>query len=118
MLHTINRSDASAFYSMLLPYKKDLCRREGKGRPCFSYLIKFFAVLAILYQNDLKKGIHSFCSSYRPGAINPFLQIILVAYSAKYSLFYANYKKCVFKIHFETLQLIVERHGSEYKKIK
>ena len=23
-----------------------------------------------------------------------------------------------FKIHFETLQLIVERHGSEYKKIK
>ena len=41
-------------------------------------LIQFLAPLAILHQDDLKKGMNSSYSSYRPGAIHPILQIILI----------------------------------------
>ena len=41
-------------------------------------LIHFFAMLAILHKDDLKKGMNTFYISYRPGAIHPILQIILV----------------------------------------
>ena len=41
-------------------------------------LIQFFAVLAILHQDDLKKGMNTSYSSYRPVAIHRILQIILV----------------------------------------
>ena len=49
-------------------------------------LIKFIVALAILYQDDLKKGMNSFYSSvqiilfssYCPCAIHPILQIVLV----------------------------------------
>ena len=41
-------------------------------------LIQLLAAQAILYQDDLKTGINSSYSSYRPGAIHPILQIVLV----------------------------------------
>ena len=41
-------------------------------------LIKFLAVLTILHQDDLKKGINSSYSSYRPAAIHPIYKIFLV----------------------------------------
>ena len=45
-------------------------------------LIRFLAMLAILHQDDLKKGMNSSYSSCRPGAIHPtihpILQIVLV----------------------------------------
>ena len=40
--------------------------------------IQFIATLAVLHQDDLKKGMNSSYSSYRPGAIHPILQIVLV----------------------------------------
>ena len=41
-------------------------------------LIQFIAALAILHQDDLKKGINSAFSSYRPGAIYAILHIVLL----------------------------------------
>ena len=51
-------------------------------------LIQFLAAIAFLYQDDLKNEMNSSFSSYRPvcnlscsycpGAIHPFLQIVLV----------------------------------------
>ena len=41
-------------------------------------LIQFIAALAILHQDDLKKGINSSFSSYRPGAIYAILHIVLL----------------------------------------
>ena len=38
---------------------------------------QFLAALAILHQDDLKKGMNSSYSPYRPGAIYPFLHIVL-----------------------------------------
>ena len=43
-------------------------------------LIRFLAVLAILHQDDLNKGINSSYSSYRPGAVHPILFIGLVQF--------------------------------------
>ena len=40
-------------------------------------LIQFLAVIAIFHQDDLKKGMNSSYSSYRPGAIHPIRLIIL-----------------------------------------
>ena len=39
---------------------------------------QFLAVLAILHKDDLKKRTNSSVSSLHPGAINPFLHIVLV----------------------------------------
>ena len=68
--------------------RKDENRRQGKGRSCClgAELIQFLAAVAILHQDDLKKGMNSayssYCnsaySSYCPGAIHPILQIVLV----------------------------------------
>ena len=41
-------------------------------------LIEFLAALAILHQDDMKKGMNSSYSSYHPGAIHPVLHIFLV----------------------------------------
>ena len=41
-------------------------------------LIQFIAELAILYDDDFKKEMNSSYSSYRPGAIYPIPQIVLV----------------------------------------
>ena len=41
-------------------------------------LIQFIAVPAILHQDDLKKGMNSSYSSYRPGTTHPFIQIVLM----------------------------------------
>ena len=41
-------------------------------------LIQFHVLLAILHQDDLKKGMNSSYSSYRPGAIYPIIHIVLV----------------------------------------
>ena len=38
-------------------------------------LIQFLVMLAILHQDDLKYGMKSVCSSYRPGAIHPIHQL-------------------------------------------
>ena len=43
---------------------------EGGGE---IYSSQFLATLAILYQDDMKKGMNLSNSSYRPGAIRPFL---------------------------------------------
>ena len=40
--------------------------------------IQFLAALAVFHQNDLKTRMNSSFSSYHPGAIHPFLHIILV----------------------------------------
>ena len=40
-------------------------------------LIQFLVMLANLHQADLKYGMKSSCSSYRPGAIHPIHQIVL-----------------------------------------
>ena len=42
--------------------------------------IQFLALLAILHQDDLKNRMNSSFSSYLPGAIHPFLRIILVQF--------------------------------------
>ena len=42
--------------------------------------MQFIAALAILHLDDFKRGIHSSFSSYRPGAISPILQIVLVKF--------------------------------------
>ena len=39
---------------------------------------QFLAALAILHQDDLKKGLNSSYSSYRPGANNYIIHIVLV----------------------------------------
>ena len=39
---------------------------------------EFLAALAILHKDDLKNRMNSSFSSYHPGAINPFLPVILV----------------------------------------
>ena len=50
-------------------------------------LIPFLAALAIMQKYDLKKGLNSSYSSYRPGAIHPFdLFLILSRCSSFYSL--------------------------------
>ena len=41
-------------------------------------LIQFLAALAVLHQDDLKKGMNSSCSAKCPGAIHPIIHIILV----------------------------------------
>ena len=41
-------------------------------------LIQFLAGLATVAQDDLKKEMNSSYSSYRPGAIYPILQIVLM----------------------------------------
>ena len=41
-------------------------------------LIQFIAAVAILHQEDLKKGINSSYCSYHPGAIHPILHIVMV----------------------------------------
>ena len=48
-------------------------------------MIQFIAALAISHLDDLKKGMNSSYSSYRPGPNNPILQIVLVqnSYSSK-----------------------------------
>ena len=48
-------------------------------------VIQFIAALAISHLDDLKKGMNSSYSSYRPGPNNPILQIVLVqnSYSSK-----------------------------------
>ena len=61
--------------------KKDNYRRKGNGRRCAVWrteYVQFPAALAILLHHDLKKRTYSSFSSYHPGAIPPFLQIILV----------------------------------------
>ena len=45
--------------------------------------IQFLAALAILLQNDLKNRMNSSFFSYHPGAIHPFLYIILVQNSQR-----------------------------------
>ena len=40
-------------------------------------LVQFLAALANLHQDDLKEGMTSSYSSYRPGAIHPILHIVL-----------------------------------------
>ena len=44
-------------------------------------LIQFIAALAMLHQDDLKKGMSSSYSSYRPGAIHPIVQFVLVQHT-------------------------------------
>ena len=67
---------------MVLTKKKDKDGREGKARRCCLEdrieLIKFLASLAILHQDDLKKGVNSSYSSYGPGPIYPFVHIFLL----------------------------------------
>ena len=50
-----------------------------KTRQRSSEFIQFLAALAIFDVNhdDLKNRMNSYCSSYHPGAIHPFLHIIL-----------------------------------------
>ena len=40
--------------------------------------IHFLAALATLHQDNLKKGMNSSCSSYRPDAIHPILHVVKV----------------------------------------
>ena len=56
-----------------LTIEEEKDRREGKDHPAV-----WGKELIILLQDDLKKRINSFYSSYRPGAIHPILQISLV----------------------------------------
>ena len=41
-------------------------------------LIQFLAALAILHQDDMKKGMNLCYSQYRPGAVHSILHIVLV----------------------------------------
>ena len=47
-------------------------------------MIQLLAALAILRQDDLKKGMNSSYSSYCPGTIYPIIQIVLVQKCDKY----------------------------------
>ena len=61
---------------------KDLYKREGKCcRYCLGdriYYCKFIDTIAIWHQDNLKNRMKAHFSSYHPGAIHPFLLIILV----------------------------------------
>ena len=73
------------------PQKKDKDSREGKGRRCcLGYRIpyQFLIALAILHREEfILFFISSWCnssfSSNHPGAIQPFLQVILVKSSQR-----------------------------------
>ena len=57
-------------------------------------LIQFIAALAILHQDDLKKGINSSFSSYRPGAIYAILHIVLVNFILFFISSWCNSSYC------------------------
>ena len=56
--------------------KKDKDRRKGIG--CRYCLLATYCCSAILHQDDSKNRMNSSYYSYRPGAIHPILQIVLV----------------------------------------
>ena len=56
------------------PKKKDTDRRRRQRSSLLfggTDMIQFLVALAILHQDDLKKGLNSSYSSYRPGVIHP-----------------------------------------------
>ena len=88
-LYQVPNQTNSVLYATIcyiLSKKKDTDRREGKDRlfrgQNFS---QFIAALANLHQDDLKKGMNSSYSSYRPSAIHPILHIVLVQNSYRTS---------------------------------
>ena len=67
-------------------------------------MIKFLAALAILHQDDVKKGINSSYSAYRPSAIRHILDIVLVQNS------FANV------IHLQVVSFVC--YSLRYNKVK
>ena len=67
--------------SMSLPHRRWIKTKEKAKVVAAVWgtkLIQFDVLLAILHQDDLKKGMNSSYSSYRPGAIYPIIHIVLV----------------------------------------
>ena len=62
-------------------------------------LIQFLAAVAILHQDDYKKGMNSSYSSYRPGAINPMPHIVLVQFILFFKLSLWEKQRCQLSVN-------------------